>query len=1340
MQVILVYTKYMMSVVGLVLSQLLNNELITANGKSRLRILHVDDDPCILEISKSILEMECNFEVDTALSVDEACKKMKAQSYDAVISDYEMPQKNGLDFLKELRQQKNGIPFILFTGKGREEVAITALNLGADGYYNKQGSPETVYGELAHGIRLATERLKAKSALEESEKRYRTLMDQAAAGIFVHDTHGQIVDANQQACRSLGYTKKELLSMNIVDIDPEASMKKLGGLLWPKALAGQTVTLESTHKRKDGSTFPVEVSLGLTTLGKEALIMGIVQDITERKKAEEKLRKLNRALRTLSKSNQALMHATDDTAYAQEVCEIIAQDCGYQLAWVGFAEEDKDRTVRPIAYAGFDKDYIDLIKITWADNELGQGPTGRAIRTGKPRMSRSIHADPNFEPWREQAAVRGYTSSIALPLMSGGKAFGALNIYSKDPDPFTGEEVNLLTELANDFAYGITTLQLRVDKERAEDSLQAKERMLSSIYCNVSEVLFSLSVEPDNQFRFISVNQSFLDTTGLLENQVVGKRVQEVIPEPSLTLVLEKYMQATREKKTVRWEEVTDYPAGRKYGEVTVTPVFDSSGRCTNLIGNVHDITERKLMDTALQKSNERFKQVMEHIEEFVWEVDAAGVYTYASSAVEKMLGYTPEEVVGKKRFYDFFHPDEREELKKAAFSVFEKKESFRGFTNRNVAKNGSFVWLSTSGVPIVADDGILLGYRGADANITEYKKTEELLMESVAKYRDFAESLPEIVFEIDINGNIVFVNHRAYQITGYGQQEFGTNFNFIRLVVPAELEKAAAHVKRLISGENVGPMEYNLVKKGGTVFPAIIWANPSIVQGKVVGLRGIIVDITERKKAEEALNESEEKFRAISDSAMDAIIVVDSLGKIAYWNSAAEKSFGYTKEEALSKQLETLLIPPQHRGFYLGFLEKLSNSTQVVEGFGGVVELTSLRKGGQEFPMELSISSVKLKGEPCLVGIARDVSERKKMESQLKQERDMLESLTVNIGAGLVMISKDYKILWMNNYLRKLTGASENNPCYSSFNTCTTICPDCGPKKIFEGTSSLDRREYCNQTEFNKDHPVWFELIATPIKDKDGNVVAALELTVNITEKKEAEKKLRESNDRIEMMNEKLRVVGGLTRHDVRNKLCAVTGNAFLLKKKHADEADIMEGLGKMEQAVKEVSRIFDFVKMYEQLGVEELAYVDVEKTVNEAKALFSNLTIKVVNDCHGLAVLADSFLRQLFYNFIDNTRKYGKKATAIRVYFEKAESGELRLIYEDDGVGISAENKPRLFTEGYSTGGSTGFGLFLIKKMIDVYGWQIQETGQPGKGAKFTMTIPKLNKKGELSFQTPG
>jgi DNA-binding NtrC family response regulator len=215
-------------------------DLVSSNKKGTIYVLHVDDDASLLEITKEILlNLDCSFEIDCACCVDDALKKLATGSYDIVVSDYEMPEKNGVQFLKTLREAKNEIPFILFTGKGREEVAIQALNLGADGYHNKQGSPETVYGELAHNLLSLVEKTKTKKALEESEKRYRTLMEQAAEAIFVHDTKGKITDINEKASRTLGYTKEELLKMTITEIEDEATDNKKG-LMWSKVVGGES--------------------------------------------------------------------------------------------------------------------------------------------------------------------------------------------------------------------------------------------------------------------------------------------------------------------------------------------------------------------------------------------------------------------------------------------------------------------------------------------------------------------------------------------------------------------------------------------------------------------------------------------------------------------------------------------------------------------------------------------------------------------------------------------------------------------------------------------------------------------------------------------------------------------------------------------------------------------------------------------------------------------------------------------------------------------------------------------------------------------------------------------
>jgi signal transduction histidine kinase/CheY-like chemotaxis protein len=172
----------------------------------------------------------------------------------------------------------------------------------------------------------------------------------------------------------------------------------------------------------------------------------------------------------------------DEAAYLNEVCRVIVEDCGHAMTWVGFAERDKAKSIRPVACAGFEEGYLETLKLTRADTERGRGPAGTAIRTRKPSICRNMLTDPAFEPWRPEALRRGYVSSIALPLISEGRAFGILSIYSREPDPFSEEEVMLLMGLAGDFAYGISTLRLRAAHAQAAEALHDSEahfRLLS---------------------------------------------------------------------------------------------------------------------------------------------------------------------------------------------------------------------------------------------------------------------------------------------------------------------------------------------------------------------------------------------------------------------------------------------------------------------------------------------------------------------------------------------------------------------------------------------------------------------------------------------------------------------------------------------------------------------------------------------------------------------------------------------------------------------------------------------------------------------------------------------
>jgi PAS domain S-box-containing protein len=204
-------------------------------------------------------------------------------------------------------------------------------------------------------------------------------------------------------------------------------------------------------------------------------------EIEERKRAEEALEKTNRTLRALSKSNQVLMRAAQESTYIQDVCRIIVEDCGYAMVWIGYAEQDEERSVRPVAHAGFEEGYLKTLRISWADTERGRGPTGTAIRTGKPCTCHIMETDPAYAPWREEARKRGYASSLCLPLISNGTPLGAVNIYAETTDAFSEDEIHMLTELAGDLTYGIETLRMHKAHAQTETRVQRQTAILGGI-------------------------------------------------------------------------------------------------------------------------------------------------------------------------------------------------------------------------------------------------------------------------------------------------------------------------------------------------------------------------------------------------------------------------------------------------------------------------------------------------------------------------------------------------------------------------------------------------------------------------------------------------------------------------------------------------------------------------------------------------------------------------------------------------------------------------------------------------------------------------------------------
>lgn len=480
---------------------------------------------------------------------------------------------------------------------------------------------------------------------DTESQRDKLILNIATEGFLDWDMKADRASLSPQYWRLIGYdpdaTVFDTKFLTII-IHPDDHQKFFSAIRELLDKQKEILTIAYRIISKDGSIFWFEsrfCTVENDEDGKVSRIVGTIIDITGKKKTEDELHKLNRSLLAISNCNQALLHANNELELLSDICRIVVEVGGYRMAWVGYAQHDQTKSVRPVAQAGFEEGYLETLMVSWADTERGRGPTGTAIRSGQPCFA--LVSDPRYDPWRGEAITRGYAASQSLPLKKDDTAFGALSIYSASPDAFNAEETKLLTSLAENLAYGITMLQTRKAQKVAEDELRQSEARYRSLFQNKHTVM--LIIDPEDG-AIVDANPAAVTFYGWGLDELCRMKISQINQLPEIELKAEMRRAHNNECDRFLFRHRRADGSVRDVDVVSVTiPVQGKS----LLYSIVIDITERKQAEEALQDSERKFRTITEQMAEMVFVTDTRGVLTYVSQAVEKIFGYMPKEVAG---------------------------------------------------------------------------------------------------------------------------------------------------------------------------------------------------------------------------------------------------------------------------------------------------------------------------------------------------------------------------------------------------------------------------------------------------------------------------------------------------------------------------------------------------------------------------------------------------------------------------------------------------------------------------------------------------------------------
>jgi PAS domain S-box-containing protein len=755
---------------------------------------------------------------------------------------------------------------------------------------------------------------------------------------------------------------------------------------------------------------------------------------------------------------------------------------------------------------------------------------------------------------------------------------------------------------------------------------------------------------------------------------------------------------------------------------ISSMPVRDMRGTPLGLVSVSEDITERKRMLDALSESEQKYRGLFENANDAIFIADIeTGIVTDCNVKACELLGMTRDEILGMHQ--SKLHPPELEAEYRERFRVVNEQPG-EAISNDSIVrrKDGTRVWVDISANTF--ESGGRTFTMGIFRDVSQRKYAEEQfvkwmnqLKESETRFRELADLLPQPVFEANVHGVLTFMNRNAFGRFGYTANDIAAGLHILHLVAPAERERALINIQRIFEGESLGGSEYTAVRRNGALFPVIFSSSLIVREGKPAGLRGVIMDITERKQAEQEVRQSREQLQILIDRMPLGLILWGRDHRVKLWNPMAETIFGYTAQEAVGKSVDDLIVPPDVRPKVAGIWERLWAGDTAAHN-----ENENVTKDGRRIvcswyntPLKAADGSV-----TGALSMFRDVTERRKILNALSQGKQDWEDTFDTITDMITIHDENFNVVRSNKAAARILGLPwiemGKAKCYELYHgtTCPPEnCPSC---------ESLRTGEPSIKEQFEPHLGKYLEIRAIPRRDATGKLVGLIHVVRDITDRKRAEEEKAKLEARLQEA-QKMEVIGSLAggvAHEVRNPLNAIMALTDALDQEVGDNPEYRTFMMHMRTQVDRLTTLMnDLLELgrpVEQslLKKESLAGIcrlSMDAWKHTKWGTGRNVVLAEPQDGKDTFLFADAKkLQQVFINLLDNAAQHSPAESTITIEILPGGERSVEVRVVDRGSGLPEEVLPRVFDTFFTTRrGGTGLGLNIVKHIIERHGGSI-------------------------------